>query len=520
MGERQPTGHEKTMLASQERARDIRTPVPARICPTCGGEYPLDFAVCPKDATPLGAAQAGEDPFIGIVLGGTYRITGVVAEGGMGRLYEAVHTRLDRRLAVKVLHEMYAKSAEGVARFEREAKTTARIRSDYLVDVVDVLRTPDGRPCIISELLDGEDLQQILDVKGTLSLAEAIPIARQICRALADAHAHDVVHRDLKPSNVFLTRAPGGERRVKILDFGVAKTLAAEELTQTGAILGTPQYMAPEQAKGSASVDRRADVYAAGACLYRMLTGQSPYGNDTNPLAKLLHEEPLRPRAIEKGIPEGIEAVIQHAMARDPENRPATALELEQELEAFDDPTARPRDAATGLTISVAGPPRSHERTLSVRGGPPSVADQITRRARLARPSAMALAASAALVAGLAVAAVLGSVVRNVSRAGRLTRTEWFLVFLLSSAVALGTTILLVRALVSRWRSAPSVGQLTGRVSRSLGVGLFTLGALELASHGLASVLDMPKWTSPTLTTIWISAATLLAGISAWRHRR
>jgi serine/threonine-protein kinase len=321
MGERQPTGHEKTMLAANEVRADVRTPVPARVCPTCGGEYPLDFAVCPKDATPLGAAQTGDDPLVGIVLGGTYRILRAIAEGGMGRLYEAVHTRLERKLAIKVLHEAYARNAEGIARFEREAKTTARIQSDYLVQVVDVLRSPDGRPCIVSELLEGEDLQAIVDQKGKLSVAEAIPIARQICRALADAHAHNVVHRDLKPSNVYLARGPGGERRVKILDFGVAKNLGGEkELTQTGAILGTPQYMAPEQARGSAHVDLRADIYAAGAVLYRMLTGQSPYGDDPNPLAKLLHEEPRRPRAIEKGIPEGVEAVIQDATVREPEH--------------------------------------------------------------------------------------------------------------------------------------------------------------------------------------------------------
>jgi serine/threonine-protein kinase len=437
----------------------------------------------------------------------------------MGKLYSAQHTRIERRLAVKVLHEVYAKSAEGVARFEREAKTTARIRSDYLADVLDVVRTPDGRPCIVSELLEGEDLGDLLDRVGRLSVGEAIPIARQICRALADAHAHGVVHRDLKPSNVFLAQGPGGERRVKILDFGVAKNLGGEkELTQTGAILGTPAYMAPEQARGSGGVDHRADLYAVGACLYRMLTGQSPYGNEANPLAKLLHEEPARPRSIEKSIPEGVEAVIQDAMARDPNDRPMNALDLERELEAFDVPATRPADAATGVTISIPG--SREEKTVSTRKAPPSVADQITRRARLARPSAMALAASAAVVVGLTIAAVFGTIVRTVSRTGSLTRTEWFLVFLLSSGAALGTAILLSRSLVVRWRSAPSVGQLTGRISRALGVALFTLGALELASHGLASLLDSTRFIRPGMTTIWIGVAAVFALIATWRGRR
>src|SRR5262249_23024991 len=159
MAEDPRIGHERTLAITTTGSGRVLAKVGApagRRCPSCGGDFPADFVVCPRDATPL-VAGAEADPLLGAVLASTYRIVRQLAEGGMGRVYEAEHIRLDRRLALKVLHHLYAGDAQGVARFEREAKATAGIASSYLVAVVDLVRTPDGRPCIVSELLQGED---------------------------------------------------------------------------------------------------------------------------------------------------------------------------------------------------------------------------------------------------------------------------------------------------------------------------------------------------------------------------
>jgi eukaryotic-like serine/threonine-protein kinase len=204
-----------------------------------------------------------------------------------------------------------------------------------VVRLVDVLRTSDGRPCLVTELLEGEDLQSRLDRAGKATVAQAIPIARQICQAVTAAHAVGVVHRDLKPSNVFLCQGPDGPL-VKVFDFGVAKLAGDDKLTQTEAVMGTAAYMAPEQARRAADAGPLADVYSVGAILYHMLTGEPPYGNvpALSRFALVLHEEPARPRSIDASIPAGVESVIQHAMARDLASRIPSALELEVQLGA------------------------------------------------------------------------------------------------------------------------------------------------------------------------------------------
>ena len=507
MGDDPRIGHDRTVQLTGGGTRSP-TPIPGsggarRRCPNCGGDFPGDFVVCPRDATPLAGTLGGDDPLLGVVLAGTYRITRLFAEGGMGRIYEAEHVRLERRLAVKVLHAIYAKSAQGVARFEREARATAALHSSHIVSVFDVLRTPDGRPCIVTELLAGEDLQARLERVGKLSVADAIPMVRSICRALADAHAHGIVHRDLKPSNTFVTDTG----RVKILDFGVAKTSEERDLTQTGAVLGTPAYMAPEQARGSHDVDARADIYAVGAVLYRMLTGQQPYGRDaTNPLARLLDEEPARPRSIEGSVPEGVEAVIQHAMARDPAERPATALELERELAVFDGKAPAPA-AASG--------PASAPATLIERE-----ATTITRRARRARPLAIALAGATSVAAALAAVAILAAVVLAVKRTGGLAATEWFLVVFVALGAAAGTAALLGRALRARWQSVAATGQLTARLARALAVGLFVLGVLELLARGVGALAGSELPISPLGAALRIVTAGGATALGARRTRR
>ncbi len=485
-----------------------------RRCRTCGEEYPSDYAVCPRDTTPLGLDRDAEDPLLGVVLAGTYRIARNLGRGGMGRLYEAQHARLDRRFAVKVLHEAQARSRDAVRRFEREARALSRIQSEHVLDVVDVIRTPDGRSAIVTGRLDGEDLKARLDRVGKLPVGEAISLARQVCRGLAAAHAEGVIHRDLKPSNLFLESTADGRTVLKILDFGVAKLRGEEDMTRTGAVVGTPAYMAPEQARGSAKVDERADVYAVGAVLYRMLTGRAPYSGDepAQLLSSLLHEAPPRPRAIDRDIPPGLEALIQSAMARDPEQRVGSALDLERELAAFDQGGDR------GSTWEP-GAERPEVSTLVLPRGSVDRARSLAKSARRARPVAFLLAVLAsAAAAGVTALVVVGlQSLDGGARSAVETSAAW----LLAGAACVGAASALMRWLGRAWVSVPEVL----RVDRALGAGLLfggaALGALELfdrarhALEGTALALDGPELIARGAIPL---AVGLAAGLLA--HRR
>jgi len=492
-----------------------------RQCPKCGGWFPADYAVCPRDATPLGlvGAAAGADPLLGAILGGSYRLSSVLGEGGMARLYEAEHLFLDRRYAVKVIHEHLARRPELLARFEREARAASRIRSEHVVQVLDLQRTSDGRPCIVAELLDGEDLQDALARGGPMTAAEAIPIVRQICRALAAAHAVGVVHRDLKPSNVFLARHPDGALTAKILDFGVAKLTGDRELTSTGAVVGTPAYMAPEQAQQAAEAGPLADIYAAGAVLYRMVTGQLPYGptSATNPLVRLLHEEPARPREIVASIPAGVEAVIQRAMARDPRARPQSALELEAELAAFD---AVPVAVATSTPGSLAGGSiASSTAAAAAAAASGAVADEIVKWARTSRPLAIALMAGVAVTAALYLAALLGAGLSALRPGAAFSITERWLVASFAAAGSAGLVVALARGFRRRWPSTPAVRQLDQLAGGSLLAGVVALGGLELVVRG-AGFFRPALASSPRLAAGVLLLAGAVAGFELWRRGR
>src|ERR1041384_5287716 len=288
----------------------------SRRCATCDRRFPAAFKVCPHDATPLEDAPDDEDPMIGDVLGGAYEVVRMVGEGGMGRVYEARHQRLPtKRFAVKMLHPDLARQPDVVTRFQREAEASSVVSHPNVVDVYDVSSSADGRPYIVAELLLGEELGNHLDRAGKMTAAAAAHVVRQVCAALGAAHTAGIVHRDVKPENVFLS---GDGTHVKVLDFGISKVGDNKDgLTKTGTVMGTPDYMAPEQARGD-RVDLRADIYAGGAMLYRALTGRKPFeGRD--PMATLtavLTEEPPRPSEIASGIPLPLELVIQRAMAK------------------------------------------------------------------------------------------------------------------------------------------------------------------------------------------------------------
>jgi len=430
-------------------------------CPTCGKDYPGDFSVCPLDATPLRAA--GGDPLIGNVLAGTYHVKRSVAQGGMGRLYEGLHMRLGQPVAIKVMYEAHALKREAMERAELEARAMSSIRSDHVAMVLDLVRTNDGRPGLVTELLQGEDLQALIDREGKLPVEEAADILRQVCLGLAAAHEEGVVHRDLKPSNIFLAKRSGGRTVAKILDFGIAKTEEAKGLTQTSSFLGTPDYMAPEQAKGASDVDARADLYALGAILYHACTGRRPYGeNDaTTTLMRLLREEPPRAQVVDPTLPDGVAAVIEHLIARDPESRPSSADEARELLRPFS--------------------------TAATRGEGVS-ARELTYRARIARPVAIYRAILGALVLGAWFAATAGTQLPSLLEGGVELQLA-ALLFRIGSALtvaaaAIGTLLLLYRG----WRSTPKIEALSNATLQSVVAAGVTVGLLDILLRGLQAL--------------------------------
>jgi serine/threonine-protein kinase len=355
----------------------------------CAARYPAEFKVCPRDAARLEQGQAPDDPLIGALLGQTFRVTRAMGEGGTARVYEAQHVRLAaKRFAVKVLHSAYASQPTIVARFRREAEAVAGIDHANVVDVYDVDRTPDGRPYIVTEFLQGSDLGSLLKQKPALEIPFAVRVVREICAALAAAHAKNVVHRDLKPENVFLIDGDAN-LRVKVLDFGISKVLDSQSaaLTRTGMVVGTPAYMSPEQASG-AEVDIRTDVYGAGAILYRLVTGKPAFsgGDTTDVLSAVLTDEPRRPRSVRASIPEGLELVIQRAMAKAPVNRYASMQELDSALVPFDSALLSSLASAADDGDATARPPRVASES-SITAALTQTAAQAAREVRRARPN-------------------------------------------------------------------------------------------------------------------------------------
>lgn len=275
---------------------------------------------------------------LGKVLENRYRVEKLIGEGGMGRVYLAEHVDIGKKVAVKVLHPVYGGMPDLVERFRREARAASKIGHPNIVDVTDSGTTEDGSVYFVMEYLKGVELAGVIDGQGAIDIRRALDISTQVCRALSAAHAVGIIHRDLKPENIFLTSREGTSDFVKVLDFGIAKSTEAEEartkkLTSPGMAMGTPEYMAPEQAAGKIA-DERCDVYALGAILYEMLTGTAPYegANFLEILTKKATSEPIPPRELRSDIPVAVEELLGRAMARDPDGRPPSMEAMEYEL--------------------------------------------------------------------------------------------------------------------------------------------------------------------------------------------
>jgi serine/threonine protein kinase len=266
----------------------------------------------------------------GALIGGKYRLERPLSQGGMGRVWVAMHEQLHTRVAVKLMMGEHEGSEELRQRFAREARAAALVKSPHVVHVFDY-GLEDDTPYIAMELLEGEDLADLLEREGTLPIERLWPIVAQICKALRRMHAVGVIHRDLKPSNVFLHRQ-GGDEMVKVLDFGIAKSVAkghAHTTTSTGAVVGSPPFMSPEQVMGSKTLDHRTDLWSLGVILFAAITGRHPFESEivTELLVKICTAPIPRVSSVLKVTPE-VDAFFERALARDPDARFADAVEL------------------------------------------------------------------------------------------------------------------------------------------------------------------------------------------------
>jgi serine/threonine-protein kinase len=313
-----------------------------RICPACSREYPDERTNCQDDGIRLVSldktAALRAEQLVGQLVEGRYRIERVVGHGGMGTVYACRHVVVGKALAMKVLRPPRSGHNEGVLqRFIREAQTANALKSRHIIETTDFGQLPDGPFFVVMELLEGVDLSRAMR-ENKLNSAQLLHVFIQIADTLDDVHAHGIVHRDLKPDNVFLVTENSDPLFVKLLDFGIAKVLnssSASHLTEEGMVLGTPHYMAPEQAR-SETIDHRADIYALGVMMYRAFTGKLPFTADSAIGVMTRHamedpEPPSRFMALEPLL----EALILRCMAKAPDARPQRMAEVSQSLRAL-----------------------------------------------------------------------------------------------------------------------------------------------------------------------------------------
>jgi serine/threonine-protein kinase len=305
-----------------------------KTCPVCGKEYSDTSTLCPIDA---GVLERVNDPLIGQKLAGKYLILRLIKRGGMGAVYEGKHVLMDKTVAVKVLHPSLAVDDNVVRRFSREAKAASRISHPHAVIVTDFGESENGVVFLVMEYLEGQTLKEVIRSQGPMNLNRAAEVVRQVAGALDAAHEQGVVHRDLKSDNIMLSKTNGGEW-AKVLDFGIAKIQESDsrdaDITAANLVIGTPQYMSPEQCSQSGAIDARSDIYSFGIIIYEMLAGQVPFTGEspTVIMMKQVQDPPPSVLTARADLPPALGSVVDKALAKQPSDRYQTAGALSQAL--------------------------------------------------------------------------------------------------------------------------------------------------------------------------------------------
>jgi serine/threonine-protein kinase len=319
---------------------------------------------------------------LGEVFAEKYLIEERLGGGGMGIVFRARHSMLDEVVALKLLP--LEATQDAATRLLREARATSSLRSEHVVRVLDVEVLPDGRPYLVMECLAGKDLARLLRDSGPRPVEEAVGWILDACEAVAEAHARSIVHRDLKPSNLFVEERADGTKHLKVLDFGIAKTRHgqgdAATLTQSDRLLGSPQYMSPEQIRGARAADARSDIWSLGIVLHELIAGKPPFHADGSAavLAAIMVDPPARLGSVASGIPAELEAVVLKCLERDPSRRYPSVMDLASALSPFA-PDSTPRLDRIRALVSSAARPRSEPGDAAGTSGPVT-ADPLDQR--------------------------------------------------------------------------------------------------------------------------------------------
>jgi eukaryotic-like serine/threonine-protein kinase len=303
-----------------------------KVCPQCGTEYPANARFCEIDGTALRAASGSTD-LVGSIVADRYCILKKLGEGGMGQVYLAEHVKMGRKSALKVMHPGMKSDVDAISRFNREAANASRIAHPNVAAVYDFGETPDGLIFLAMEFVDGPPLTSVIEQQGALAPKRAADIIRQTADALAVAHDMGIVHRDLKPDNIMVAKTRDGGDLVKVVDFGIAKAAGneAQKVTKTGLVVGTPEYMSPEQLAGD-KLDGRSDIYSLGLVAFNMLTGKLPFPSESQQESMIMRltdkPKPLGEMKSDRAWPTDVEAVISKALERDVSARYQNATEF------------------------------------------------------------------------------------------------------------------------------------------------------------------------------------------------
>ena len=418
-----------------------------KYCDTCRSAYPNDFSTCPRDQAPL---RATSDLVPGMVVRGKYEVLEKIGAGGMAAVYKVRHLAFGEIRALKVVAAKLCDDEGFLKRFRTEAVVTRRLQHPNAVRVDDLDVTEDGRPFIVMEHVQGKNLREVIRAEGAFEVPRAAAIGKQVASALGAAHALGITHRDIKPDNILLTVGPDGQALAKVLDFGIAKVREGSfdvgpgyTPTETGMVVGTPQYVSPEQGMGKRGddLDGRSDLYSLGVTLYEMITGRLPF-ESTTPMEMILHHLQTPPPPPQKvrpdlALPPAVSALLMRALQKEPGRRFRTAEEMEVALEAL---TVLPTTAVSpraGATARAAVPrpaastaievepmltpqPRSRTGTTRVRPAAPPVPTAVEAVAPPEDEEAAPRSSGGVLVASaIVILAVVGAIAWRSSTRGR-----------------------------------------------------------------------------------------------------